>query len=240
MDTRTQRVSGRLALLAGVSVVVACAVAQEAVKPPTGAPPAEAKAPEKPATGEKGKEGEKPPEKAPEKARVDPFVLDFTMKRLDGTDQNLREFLGKVVLIVNVASKCGYTPQYEGLEKLYRLKKESGLVVLGFPANNFRNQEPGTDAEIAKFCKERYDVTFPMFAKISVAGSDAHPLYKKLSSQPKPIGGEVDWNFNKFLVDRNGNVVARFGKHVKPDDAGLVKAIDDALAQKPTEAKAGK
>ena len=114
------------------------------------------------------------------------------------------------------------------------LKKDQGLVVLAFPANNFRNQEPGTDKEIAQFCKDRYQVTFPVFSKISVAGADQHGLYKKLTSQPKPIGGEVDWNFNKFLVNREGHVIARFGKHVKPDDSEMVKAIEEAL--KPKEA----
>lgn len=164
---------------------------------------------------------------------VSAYVLDHRTKRIDGTAETLDKYKGKVVLIVNVASKCGYTPQYEGLEKLYRDKKDAGLVVLGFPANNFRAQEPGTNREIAEFCSSRFGVTFPMFEKISVVGPDQDPLYRQLAAQPAPIGGDPKWNFTKFLVDRGGNVVARFEPGVKPDDPDLVKKVDSLLSAKP-------
>lgn len=147
-------------------------------------------------------------------AEPDPaYVLNFTMERIDGTEESLEKYKGKVIVMVNVASKCGFTTQYKGLERLYRTYKDDGLVVLGFPANNFANQEPGTNEEIAAFCRDTYDVTFPMFAKISVIGEDQHPLYKRLTSQPAPIGGNPKWNFTKFVVDQKGRVVAR----VDPD-----------------------
>lgn len=165
-------------------------------------------------------------------AKVDSYVLGFKMNDIDGKEKNLEDFKGSVVLIVNVASKCGYTSQYKGLEKLYQDKKDKGLVILGFPANNFGNQEPGTDADIKKFCTSEYNVTFPMFAKISVKGDDQHPLYKKLAAQPAPIGGDPKWNFTKFLVDRTGNVVARFDTRTAPDDSELNRQIDELLAKK--------
>jgi glutathione peroxidase len=167
---------------------------------------------------------------------VSPHVLHYEMERLTGGMENLADYQGKVVLIVNTASKCGLTPQYEGLEALYEAKKDEGFVILGFPANNFSNQEPGTNEEIAEFCKATYDVKFPMFAKISVKGDDMHPLYEQLTSQPEPIGGEVQWNFQKYLVDKDGNVVAKFEPRVKPDDARLLEMIDGLLA---SEAGAG-
>ncbi len=157
--------------------------------------------------------------------------LDTTMKRLDGGEQNLADYRGKVVLRVNVASKCGLTPQYDGLEALYRTYKDKGLVVLGFPANDFAGQEPGTDKDIADFCRSTYGVEFPMFSKITVKGDAMHPLYKELTSQPAPIGGEVKWNFQKYLLDRKGNVVAKFEPQVKPDDPALVKKVEELLAQ---------
>lgn len=154
------------------------------------------------------------------------------MKDIDGNDVDLSKYKGQVIMIVNVASKCGYTPQYAGLEKLYKAREGKGFVILGFPANDFGEQEPGTNSEIKAFCSTKYNVTFPMFSKISVRGSEQHPLFKKLSSQPKPLGGEgvPGWNFTKFLVDRNGNVVARFDSKVKPDDATLVKRVDELVA----------
>jgi glutathione peroxidase len=158
-------------------------------------------------------------------------VYAFTMKSIDGKDVPLSEFKGKVLLFVNVASQCGYTPQYKDLEALYRTYKDRGLVILGFPANNFGRQEPGTDAEIKAFCTTTYDVTFPMFSKISVKGDDQHPLYRYLTSKAAnpALAGDVKWNFTKFLVDRNGNVVRRFGSSVKPLSADLVEAIEAAL-----------
>lgn len=175
----------------------------------------------------------KPADPKPAEA-VDPYVLGFTMMDIDGKDQNLEQYKGKVVMIVNVASRCGYTPQYKSLQKLYDEKKDKGFVILAFPANNFRGQEPGSDADIKQFCSDQYKVTFPLFSKISVKGDDQHPLYKKLSSQPKPIGGDPQWNFQKFIVDRDGNVVARFDPKTDPMDTTLVKRIEDLLAAKPT------
>ena len=176
-------------------------------------------------------------------------VYDIPVKTIDGAPTSLGAYEGKVLLVVNVASKCGLTPQYEGLQKLYAEKHGAGLEVLGFPANNFRGQEPGTEAEIKDFCSTKYDVTFPLFEKISVVGEDKHPLYQALTSaKPEAEGGdtmrnnlkgygidpnpapEVLWNFEKFLVGRDGQVIARFAPDTAPDDPRLVKAIDDALA----------
>jgi len=158
-------------------------------------------------------------------------VYDFTLDALNGTPTPLAGFKGKVVLMVNVASQCGYTPQYEGLQALYMKYKDKGLVIAGFPANNFGEQEPGTNQEIGAFCRSKYGVTFPMFAKISVKGDDKAPLYKFLTDKaanPK-TGGEIQWNFTKFLVDRNGKVVERFESDVEPQSAELVSAIEAAL-----------
>ena len=160
--------------------------------------------------------------------------LDFKMKGIDGKEVDLSKYKGKVVLIVNVASKCGLTPQYEGLEALYEKYNDQGLVVLGFPANEFGHQEPGTDAEIARFCSATYDVKFPMFSKIVVKGEAIHPLYKFLTStdtNPK-FAKEVKWNFEKFLVNRNGDVVARFASTVTPQTPEVVKAIEAELEKK--------
>ena len=157
-------------------------------------------------------------------------MLDYTMKRLDGSQQALEDYRGKVLMLVNVASECGYTPQYSGLQKLYQQYQSRGLEILGFPANNFGAQEPGTDEQIANFCQSRYGVTFPMFSKISVKGSNIHPLYQEITSQPSPIGGDVTWNFEKFLVDREGNLVARFDPGTEPNDPRLVKKIEELLS----------
>jgi glutathione peroxidase len=158
-------------------------------------------------------------------------VLDFTLNSIDGQPSSLAAYKGKVVLIVNVASKCGYTPQYEGLEAVYRKYKDQGLVVLGFPANNFGAQEPGTNEEIKTFCSSKYNVTFPMYAKISVAGADKAPLYQFLTDkQANPAtGGEIKWNFTKFLVGKDGKVIARFESPVKPESAEVTGAIEKAL-----------
>jgi glutathione peroxidase len=157
-------------------------------------------------------------------------MLDYTMKRLDGSQQSLADYRGKVLMLVNVASECGYTPQYADLQKLYQQYQPRGLEILGFPANNFGAQEPGTDEQIATFCRANYGVTFPMFSKISVKGSDIHPLYKDITSQPSPVGGEVTWNFQKYLVDREGNLVAKFDPGTEPDDPTLVKKIEELLS----------
>jgi glutathione peroxidase len=156
---------------------------------------------------------------------TDRDVLGFTVKDIDGKDQDLGQYKGKVVLIVNVASRCGFTPQYKSLQELYDSRKEKGLVILGFPANNFMGQEPGSDSEIREFCSKTYNVTFPMFAKISVKGDDVHPLFAKLTK----LGGEPKWNFNKYLVDKQGNLVMRYDSRVKPDDAELVNKIDELI-----------
>ncbi len=159
--------------------------------------------------------------------------LDFVVKDIDGKEVDLGNYRGKVVLIVNVASRCGYTPQYAGLEKLYETYKDRGLVIIGFPANNFKQQEPGTDEEIKKFCQGNYNVTFPMMSKISVKGDDKHPLYKFLTEQPTAgdFAGEIGWNFTKFLVDRNGNVMARFATKTKPSDDVVTEAVEKALGK---------
>jgi glutathione peroxidase len=158
-------------------------------------------------------------------------VLNFTVKNIDGKDVDLAAYKGKVILILNVASKCGNTPQYDGLEKLYAKYKDKGLVVMGFPANNFGGQEPGSNAEIKEFCEATYHVDFPMFAKVSVKGADVAPLFKYLTAQEsKPLPkGDIAWNFEKFLVDRGGQVIGRFGNKVQPDDPALVGAIEAAL-----------
>lgn len=157
------------------------------------------------------------------------FVLWPTMNLIDGTPQRLDAYRGKVVLMVNTASKCGLTPQYEALEKLYREHKDRGLVILAFPANNFAGQEPGTNKEIAEFCTQNYGVTFPVFEKISVKGDDCHLLYRQLAGQPEPIGGEPKWNFTKFLIDRSGRVVARFEPRITPDDPRVIEKIKELL-----------
>lgn len=161
-------------------------------------------------------------------------VYEFTMKDIDGKQVKLDAYKGKVVMIVNTASKCGYTPQYEGLQALYDKYKDKGLVILGFPANNFMGQEPGTEEEIKDFCTTKYKVTFPMFAKISVKGEDQHPLYNFLTnkSTDPQFSGEISWNFNKFVLDRNGNVVARFGSKDTPQGDSVVAAVEKYLEAK--------
>lgn len=175
-------------------------------------------------------------------------VYDIPLKRIDGTPASLAEYAGKVLLVVNVASKCGLTPQYEGLDSLYHSYRDRGLVVVGFPANDFAGQEPGTEVEIDDFCRSVYGVEFPMFAKIAVTGPAKHPLYKALIAarpwaefkpdsallkrlpqrEAEPDG--IHWNFEKFLVGRDGSVTARFAPDTKPEDETVVRAIEAALA----------
>ena len=177
-------------------------------------------------------------------------VYDIPVKTIQGNDTTLNQYQGKVLLIVNTASKCGLTPQYEGLEKLYKEKKDQGLEILGFPANNFLAQEPGSDEKIQEFCSLNYQVNFPLFSKISVAGEDKHPLYQTLTQaipermgegpwwkdlvdygltpNPKP---EVLWNFEKFLINKNGEVVARFAPDITADDARIVDAVNAELSK---------
>ncbi len=167
-----------------------------------------------------------------------PAVLDFKMKKLDGTPGDLSAYKGKVVLMVNVASQCGLTPQYEQLETLHEKYAEKGLAVLGFPANEFGAQEPGTDTEISSFCKSKYNVKFDMFSKVVVkktdGGPEPCPLYAYLTSKetdPK-FAGPITWNFEKFLIGRNGEIVARFPPRTKPDAPEVTKAIEEELAKK--------
>ena len=164
-----------------------------------------------------------------------PDALGFAMTTIDGKTRDLSDYRGKVVLMVNVASRCGLTPQYEQLETLYEQYKDDGLVVLGFPANNFAGQEPGSDADIREFCTQNYNVTFPMFSKISVTGDDTHPLFKQLAALPEPLGGEPKWNFTKFLIDRSGHVVARFEPRVKPDAPQVIAAVEGLVDMKAGE-----
>jgi glutathione peroxidase len=158
-------------------------------------------------------------------------IHEFTSNSIDGQPVPLAQFKGKVALIVNVASRCGFTPQYAGLEALYNKYKDKGLVVLGFPANNFLWQEPGTNEAIQAFCSTKYHVTFPMFAKVSVKGADKTPLYQFLTDKKAnpSTGGEIRWNFTKFLADRNGRVIARFGSKAAPESPELIDAIETAL-----------
>ncbi|MET0366342.1 MAG: glutathione peroxidase [Sphingobium sp.] len=176
-------------------------------------------------------------------------IQEIPLKTIKGADASLADYAGKVLLVVNVASKCGLTPQYEGLEKLYKDYQDRGLVVLGFPANDFKEQEPGSNEEIETFCTTNYGVDFPMFEKLVATGPDKHPLYAALTTAvPDKVGDaqvwrdrlkgygidatedpEVLWNFEKFLIDREGNVVGRFSPQVAPDDAALVDAIEAAL-----------
>lgn len=178
-------------------------------------------------------------------------IQNIPVKTIDGKSTSLQDFAGSVLLVVNVASKCGLTPQYEALEKIYEEKKDKGFAVLGFPANNFGAQEPGTNQEIAEFCSLTYSVKFPMFEKISVVGDDQHPLYKELIGAAPRAQGDPDafrdrlkgfgmtpnqdpdvlWNFEKFLIGKNGEVVARFAPTVTPDDPAVVAAIDAELAK---------
>ena len=168
---------------------------------------------------------------APDTGETMGSIYDFTLKDIDHKEVNLGQYRGKVVLVVNVASRCGFTPQYEGLQKVYLKYKDRGFVILGFPANNFMSQEPGTDEEIKTFCSTKYNVTFPIFSKISVKGDDIHPLYKFLTSKETnpDFAGDIKWNFSKFLLDKNGKVIARFEPKVTPESDPMVQAIEKAL-----------
>jgi len=151
---------------------------------------------------------------------------------IDGKPTSLKKYQGKVILIVNVASKCGFTGQYTGMEALYRKYKSKGFVVLGFPCNQFFGQEPGANAEIAQFCSSKYDVTFPLFAKLDVKGKNQHPLFAHLTGENSPKPGKVSWNFNKFLIGRNGKLVERFGSMTKPTSKKLVTLLEKELGSK--------
>jgi len=157
---------------------------------------------------------------------------NFNVQNIDGEEISLSEYKGKVVLVVNVASKCGYTPQYEGLQNIYESHKDDGLVILGFPANNFNGQEPGSDEQIKQFCTLEYGVDFPMFSKVSVKGDDQAELFNYLTSQANPdFEGEIKWNFEKFLIDKNGSLQRRFRSDVKPESEELLSAVEKELAK---------
>lgn len=161
-----------------------------------------------------------------------PNLYDIKVKDIDGKDTTLGAYKGKVVLVVNVASKCGYTPQYMPLEALYQRFKNIGFVVLGFPCNDFGGQEPGTNKDIKEFCSSDYGVTFPLFDKVHAKGDQQHPLYAALTGKESPFPGPVKWNFTKFLVGRDGRIVQRYESGVAPDDPNLVKAVQEALKAK--------
>ena len=159
-------------------------------------------------------------------------LYDLPLKDIDGKETSLKPFKGEVMLIVNVASKCGNTPQYAALEKDYEKYKDQGFVVLGFPCNQFHEQEPGSNAQIKEFCTETYGVVFPMFDKLNVNGAERSPLYTQLAGPDAAFPGDIKWNFTKFLVGRDGNILARFEPKQKPDDPEVTKAIEAALAVK--------
>ena len=159
-------------------------------------------------------------------------LYDIPLKDIDGKYTSLKAYQGQVLLLVNVASKCGFTPQYKGLEAIYQKYSAQGLVVCGFPCNQFLSQEPGTEADIKEFCTSKYNVTFPMFSKLEVNGAHRHPLYGQLAGKDSPFPGNIKWNFTKFLIGRDGKIVARFGSSVKPESAEVTKAIEAALAAK--------
>ena len=166
-------------------------------------------------------------------------IYDFVMKDISGVDVPLRSFKGRVLLVVNVASKCGFTPQYAGLQSLYERYRERGFEILGFPANDFLWQEPGSDQEIKQFCSTTYSVNFPLFSKITVKGRNIHPLYRFLTDKETnpSFSGKITWNFNKFLVDRNGRIVNRFDSKVEPLDERVLSAVEGAVASQEVAAQ---
>jgi len=162
----------------------------------------------------------------------DAKLYTIPLKDIDGKDTTLKTYAGKPLLIVNVASQCGFTKQYTGLEAVWRKFKDQGLVVLGFPSNDFGGQEPGTNEEIKQFCASKFDVTFPMFDKVQVKGDAQSPLYVALTGPESPVPGPVKWNFGKFLIGRDGKIIARYDSKVEPESPELTKAIEEALASK--------
>lgn len=164
-------------------------------------------------------------------AEKEESVLSFKMKTIDGKTKDLAEYKGEVLLIVNTASKCGFTPQYQGMQELYEKYQKKGFRILAFPANNFMSQEPGDDSEIKEFCESKFGITFDMFSKIDVTGADIHPLYKFLTEESEHKG-KISWNFNKFLVGRDGRVAARYNSFTKPQASNLVKALESLLEEK--------
>jgi len=159
-------------------------------------------------------------------------IYDIPLKDIHGNATSLNAYKGQVLLVVNVASKCGFTPQYKGLEAIYEKYKDKGLVVLGFPCNQFGSQEPGTNEQIQQFCTATYNVTFPLFDKLDVNGANRHPLYVALAGDKSPFPGNITWNFNKFLIGRDGTIIKRFDSKATPESPEVVQAIEAALAAK--------
>lgn len=217
----------RTAMCLTIAVVCACNLSN-AWGDPTPAPKKPENQPEK--AHPKKKDTDKSKGKDKEAKKKMP-ALQFKMKDINGKEQDLTQYYGNVVLMVNVASKCGLTPQYEELEKTYKKYKDKGFVILGFPANNFLRQEPGTDDEIKAFCKKNYGVTFPMFSKVSVKGKDKCELYQYLTDKKAghKFGGAIEWNFAKFIINRNGEIAERFSPRTTPDDKKLIAALEKEL-----------
>jgi len=165
------------------------------------------------------------------KADTSPAIQEIPLKDINGNDTSLKSYAGNVILLVNVASKCGNTPQYAGLEAMYEKYKDKGLVIIGVPSNDFLSQEPGTAEEIKAFCTKNYGVTFPLMAKVHVKGAEKCALYAALTGSQSPFPGEVEWNFGKFLIDKDGKVINRFNPRVKPENEDLVKAVKAALGE---------
>ncbi len=159
-------------------------------------------------------------------------VLDVPVKNIDGKETALKEHKGKVILVVNVASKCGYTKQYTGLEAIQQKYKDKGFTVAGFPCNQFGGQEPGSNEQIKEFCSSKFNVTFPLYDKIEVNGANRHPLYTQLAGKDSPFPGDIKWNFNKFLIGKDGKIIARFDSKVTPESPEMAAAIEKALAAK--------
>ena len=158
-------------------------------------------------------------------------IYDISVKDIDGKNVSLGDYKGKVLLIVNVASKCGFTPQYKALEATYQKYADKGFVILGFPCNQFASQEPGTDEEIKQFCTSKYFITFPLFDKIEVNGANRHPLYQILAGSDSPFPGNIGWNFTKFVIGKDGQIVNRFDSKTTPDSPQVIAAIETALAK---------
>lgn len=165
-------------------------------------------------------------------AQTKPSLYDIPLKDIDGKDTSLKAYEGKVLLIVNVASKCGFTPQYEGLEAIQKKYQAKGFTVLGFPCNDFGSQEPGSAEEIKTFCSSKYNVTFPLLAKLHVKGAEQHPLYAVLTGKDSPFPGDIKWNFGKFVIGRDGKILKRFDSKAKPESEEVTGAIESALVAK--------
>ncbi|MDX2132584.1 MAG: glutathione peroxidase [Planctomycetota bacterium] len=220
----------------GVSMLGAAAQPEKPATPPTQAPPTQAPAATPPRP-------EATPPVAPDAAPAVPvsaYVLGYKVPDIDGVERDLSQYKGKVVMIVNTASKCGYTWQYGTLEAMYQAHKDKGFVVLAFPSGDFKEQEFAENRDIKAFCTaedSKYKVTFPLFAKMHVKGKDAHPLFRQLAMQPGANGGEPSWNFTKWLVNRKGEVIAKFDTRISPDNDQVKAAIEAALSEKQSDAK---